>query len=198
LDRPLTVGTRVAINDRVLRVADVRPEKLVMRAAVDEEDIAKVKVGQTVRMSLYAFADRLFVAQVSKIYDEADATRRTFEVDVKFDEVEKQFAAGMTGELAFIMAQRQKALVVPSQAVQAGSLWLVEDGRLVKRTAAVGVGSIERTEITADLKPGQRVVISPIGELRAGDRVGTKFMDPIAAAGLNKKEVEEQPFKAFD
>ena len=32
LDRPLSVGTRLAINDHVMRVADVRPEKLVMRA----------------------------------------------------------------------------------------------------------------------------------------------------------------------
>ena len=198
LDRPLTVGTRVAINDRVTRVADVRPEKLVMRAAVDEEDIARVKVGQTVRMSLYAFADHLFVGKVAKIYDEADATRRTFEVDVKFEEPEKQLASGMTGELAFMLAHRQKALVVPSQAVQAGNLWLIEHGRLVKRPAAVGVSSIERTEITADLKPGEKIVISPIGELHEGQRVRTKFMDPIAAAGLNRKEVEEQPFKAFD
>src|SRR5688500_1775298 len=43
LDRPLSVGTRVAINDAVMRVADVRPDKLVMRAAVDEEDVTKVR-----------------------------------------------------------------------------------------------------------------------------------------------------------
>jgi multidrug efflux pump subunit AcrA (membrane-fusion protein) len=198
LDRPLTVGTRVAINDRLLRVADVRPEKLVMRAAVDEEDIAKVKVGQTVRMSLYAFADRLFAGKVAKIYDEADATRRTFEVDVQFDEIEKQLASGMTGELAFILAQRAKTTVVPSQAIQNGSLWVVAGGKLSKRQANAGVGSIERTEITSGIKPGEKVVISPIGDLQEGQRVRIKFMDPIAAAGLNKKEVEEQPFKAFD
>jgi RND family efflux transporter MFP subunit len=181
-----------------MRIADVRPEKLVMRAAVDEEDIARVSVDQTVRMSLYAFPDRLFVGRVSKIYDEADATRRTFEVDVRFEEAEKQLAAGMTGELAFILAQRQKAIVVPSQAVQSGNAWLVESGRLVKRPVTPGVSSIERAEIVSGIKPGERVVISPIGELKEGQRVRTRFMDPIAAAGLNKKEIEEQPFKAFD
>jgi multidrug efflux pump subunit AcrA (membrane-fusion protein) len=198
LDRPLTVGTRVAINDRILRVADVRPEKLVMRAAVDEEDIAKVRVGQTVRMSLYAFAGRLIPGKVSRIYDEADPTRRTFEVDVKFDEVEKLLASGMTGELAFILAQRQKTTVVPSQTIQAGNIWVIDNGKLTKRTAEVGVSSIERSEITSGVRPGEKVVISPIGDLHEGQRVRTKFMDPIAAAGLNKKEVEEQPFKAFD
>src|SRR5256714_14305699 len=35
LDRPVTVGTRLAVNDHIMWVADVRPEKLIMRAAVD-------------------------------------------------------------------------------------------------------------------------------------------------------------------
>jgi multidrug efflux pump subunit AcrA (membrane-fusion protein) len=100
--------------------------------------------------------------------------------------------------VAFSRAPRHKTTVVPSQAIQNGSLWVVADGKLARRQASVGVGSIERTEITAGLKPGEKVVISPIGDLQEGQRVRTKFMDPVAAAGLNKKEVEEQPFKAFD
>ncbi|HTL27655.1 MAG TPA: efflux RND transporter periplasmic adaptor subunit, partial [Tepidisphaeraceae bacterium] len=43
LDRPTSQGTRVAINDQIMRVADVSPGNLVMRAAVDEEDIGKVR-----------------------------------------------------------------------------------------------------------------------------------------------------------
>lgn len=58
LDRPMSVGTRMGVNDHVMQVADVRPEQLVMRAQVDEEDITNVHAGQTVRMVLYAFPER--------------------------------------------------------------------------------------------------------------------------------------------
>src|SRR5205085_1314678 len=36
LDRPTSLGTRLAVNDVLMRVADVTPANLVMRAAVDE------------------------------------------------------------------------------------------------------------------------------------------------------------------
>jgi multidrug resistance efflux pump len=35
LDRPIAIGTRMAINDQIMRIADVTPKNLVMRAAVD-------------------------------------------------------------------------------------------------------------------------------------------------------------------
>src|SRR5438445_2118940 len=104
LDRPVTVGTRLAVNDHLMWVADVRPEKLIMRAAVDEEDKVYVKEGQMVRMTLYAYAGRAFTGKVKKVYDKADTDRRTFEVDVEMVEKEPTFSAGMTGELAFVMA----------------------------------------------------------------------------------------------
>src|SRR5690348_5494849 len=51
LDRPTSLGTRVAINDHLMQVADVRASNLVMRAQVDEEDVIGVKTAQTVRMT---------------------------------------------------------------------------------------------------------------------------------------------------
>src|SRR5439155_25807777 len=97
LDRPTSIGTRVAINDVLTRVADVKPANLVMRAAVDEEDIAKVSVGQVVRMTLYAFPNQVFSGKATKIYDQADPERREFGVAVRFDQPKERFSPGMTG-----------------------------------------------------------------------------------------------------
>src|SRR5205807_2030871 len=104
LDRPVALGTRVAVNDHVLSTADVRPENMVMRAQVDEEDITQVRVGpehpQVVKMSLYAFPNQSFEGTVTKVYDKADPDRRTFEVDVTLNAPHPKMAPGMTGELA--------------------------------------------------------------------------------------------------
>ena len=191
LDRPASPGTHLAINDHVMQAADVRPENLVMRAAVDEEDMTNVRDGQEVRMTLYSFPDRVFTGRVSKIYDKADAERRTFEVDVTLEQPNDRMSAGMTGELAFVMDARDGAAVVPSQALQAKKLYTVKDGKLAATDAHVGLTSVERVEVVSGLNVGDRVVISPVGALREGQAVRTTYVDPVAAAGLNKPKPKE-------
>ena len=198
LDRPTSIGTRLAENDQVMRIANVQPANLVMRAAVDEEDIVGVRTDQVVRLTLYALPGEVLTGRVARVYDEADPNRRTFEVDVQLVPPDPRLAPGMTGELAFILASKDKAIVVPSQAVQNGNVWVVRDDRLVKTTPRLGLTSVERVEVVSGLQPGDRVVISPIGSMAEGQHVRTNWVDPVAAAGLNKPEVEEQPFKSFD
>ena len=197
LDRPVTVGTRLAVNDHIMWVADVRPEQLIMRAAVDEEDKVYVKEGQVVRMTLYAYAGRTFEGKVKKVYDKADTERRTFEVDVEMVNKEPTFSAGMTGELAFIMAEKASAWVIPSQAVQSGVVWTVKDGALARADVKLGLKSIERVEVISGLTAKDEVVISPMDSPAEGQRVRAKFMDPTAAANLNKPKVEKA-FQAFN
>ena len=138
-----------------------------------------------------------FQGKVSEIYPKADASRRTFEVDVAFDTTDESLRAGMTGELAFILEDRPRSLIVPAQAVQAGAVWTVRDGRLVKSDARLGIRSIERVEVASGMQIGDTVVISPIGGLKDGQavRVGST-VDPKIAADLNKPK-EAEVFKAF-
>jgi RND family efflux transporter MFP subunit len=191
LDRPASPGTHLAINDHVMQVADVRPENLVMRAAVDEEDMTHVRDGQEVRMTLYSFPDRVFTGRVAKIYDKADPERRTFEVDVAPEQPDPRMSAGMTGELAFVIEARAEAAVVPSQALQGKRLYTIRDGKLSGVDAKIGLTSVERVEVVDGLKVGDRVVISPVAGLREGQAVRTTFMEPVAAAGINKPKPKE-------
>jgi multidrug efflux pump subunit AcrA (membrane-fusion protein) len=197
LDRPTSIGTRVAINDAIMRVADVTPENLVMRAAVDEEDVANVSVGQMVRMTLYSFTGRVFTGTVTKIYDQADPERRTFEIDVRLNQPNDRLSPGMTGELAFVMAAKDSAIVIPAQAVQNGSIYLVRHDRLTKIPAQLGIKSVERVEVLSGLQNGDRVVISPAADMPEGKRVRPEYMDPATAAGLNKPAVASSGFKGF-
>lgn len=195
LDRPVSLGTRLAINDHLMQVADVSPSNLVMRAQVDEEDVAKLRTDadppQMVIMTFYSFPNEVFRGTVQKLYDKADADRRTFEVDVKLPVSEKRFLAGMTGELAFVMDSKAKALVVPSQAVQDGRVYAIEGGKVKPLDVSIGIRGVERAQVLQGISVGQRVLISPVGDLRPGQTVRQKFVDPIAAAGLNKPKEKE-------
>lgn len=197
LDRPIPSGSRAAINDHLMQIADVRPEKIVMRAQVDEEDRNKLRADQTVKMTLYAFPGEIFTGRVDKIYDKADPVRRTYEVDVRLPKPDPRFAAGMTGELDFIIAAKDKALVIPSQAAQGGYAWVVRDGRVYKTAITVGLTSVERVEITSGLTAGDRIVISPVQGLADGQAVRTTYTDPAIAAAINKPKEESSSFKGF-
>ena len=168
-----------------------------MRADVDEEDVANVSEGQTVRMTLYSFPGQVLRGKVTKIYDQADESRRTFEVDVQLDDPNERLQPGMTGELAFVIATRDRALVIPAQALQDGGVYVVRDKRLDKVTVETGLKSIERIEVLSGLSPGVQVVITPATTMRAGQVVRTKYMDPVAAAGLNKPPPIVEAFKSF-
>jgi multidrug efflux pump subunit AcrA (membrane-fusion protein) len=197
LDRPTSLGTRVAVNDHLMLVADVSAKNLVMRAAVDEEDKNKVHPGQVVRMTLYSFPGESFEGAVDRIYDQADLQRRTFEIDVKMSRPDDRFSPGMTGELAFIMGEKTRAVIVPAQAWQDGALWTIRDQQLKRLEARIGLRSIERIEVISGLPEDADVVISPIGTMKEGQRVRMERIDPAVAAGLNKHE-EKDGFKGFN
>lgn len=192
LDRPVSEGTYVAVNDPIMQVADVKPENLVMRASVDEEDIARVEVGKPVTMVLYSLpGEPPLEGKVKQIYPKADAERRTFEVDVQLDKPDDRLRPGMTGELAFQTAAKEKALVVPSQAVQDGKLYVVRDGRVKAIHAKIGIRGIAMTEVLDGIQPGDRVIISPVGEIKEGQSVRTSYVDFLAAARQNKPAARE-------
>ena len=85
LDRAVSAGNRMRINDHLMQVANVSPGGMVSRAAVDEENRTQVWEGQGVRVTLYAYTGQVFSGRVVTIYPKADLDRRTLEVDVKID-----------------------------------------------------------------------------------------------------------------
>lgn len=201
LDRPTSQGTRVAINDTLMRVADVRASELVMRAQVDEEDVTHCRIGQIVRMSLYAFPGEPITGKVVRIYNEADRDRRTFEVDVSFDQASEKLSAGMTGELAFIISEKESADVLPATAFQNGAIYIVRDGKLIRTDAKIGLSSFERIEVLSGIAPTDQVLISPIGSIAPDARVSTQTVDPDEAVGIIRKDAkaaEGTPFKGFN
>jgi multidrug resistance efflux pump len=207
LDWPVPNRTRLAINDEIMTIADVRPEKLVMRAAVDEEDKNKLFTGQIVKMTFYSFPDDKFLGRVKTIYAKADPQRRTFEVDVEIvrpttmpatqsttlaiqsttqPDRYQRFAAGMTGELAFVEQQKDRANILPRQALQGDSFYIVKNGRIDKIPAQAGVRNVTRVEVLGGVDPQALVLLSPIGTYEVGEHVRTQFIDPRVAADLNK------------
>jgi multidrug efflux pump subunit AcrA (membrane-fusion protein) len=186
----------VGINQKLVLVA--APDDMLMKAAVDEEDVTRTRIGQKVEMQLYAFQDRdnlgkprIFQGKVTEILPSANLTNKTYEVKVAFDRKPELLRVGMTGELNFIEEESglKEALIVPTSAVLDKKVYREKAGGIGRSYEAVpvelGVRTLDRVEIRSGVKEGDVVVLDakqvapvklppqkqPVVPTRTGDEV---------------------------
>ena len=140
---------------------------LRVTAEVDEEDIARVRVGQKVVLRADALPGRLLDGTVSEITPKGDPVARSYRVRIKLANPD-ELKVGMTVDANLIVAERDNALLVPATALQSDAVWVVNDGRLHRQPVRVGVTGSGRVEILDGLAPDARVVDSPGPDLREG------------------------------
>ncbi|HXV75395.1 MAG TPA: efflux RND transporter periplasmic adaptor subunit [Candidatus Polarisedimenticolaceae bacterium] len=150
---------------------------IYLSAQLDEVDVAKVEVGQPVRITIDAYPDRDFSGTVTRVAPyvvDIEQHSRTFEIEVEFDDAE--FAArllpGTSADVEVILDTKPDVLRVPTYALIDGRrVLLVEDGRLVSRDVTTGLRNWSFTEIERGLAPGEPVVVSlDRAEVKSGAR----------------------------
>jgi HlyD family secretion protein len=99
-------------------VADLK--SLIIRVNLNEVDIAKVQVGQPVRVTLDAYPQKTFtgkvrfVAPAAKVVDKI----KVFEVEVALDHLDEAFRTGMSANVEILGERRPGALSIPLEALQ--------------------------------------------------------------------------------
>jgi len=99
-------------------VADLK--SLIIRVNLNEVDIAKVRVGQPVRVTLDAYPQRIFtgkvhfVAPAAKVVDKI----KIFEIEVALDQLDESFRTGMSANVEILGERRARAVSIPLEALQ--------------------------------------------------------------------------------
>jgi RND family efflux transporter MFP subunit len=102
----------------VFTVADL--QSLIVKVNLNEVDIAKVKVGQAVRITLDAYPQKAFTGKVRFVAPAADLVEKikVFKVEVALDELTEAFKTGMSANVEILGEKRDKAVSVPLEALQ--------------------------------------------------------------------------------
>ena len=116
----------------------------VVEMLVDEVDIVKLRTGQQVLITLDAYGNAVFEAEVSKIYPRKDERSQTFTVEALFKQPPEKLYPGLAGEGNIIIAQRDSALVIPKTYLIDGDRVLTEDGPV---TVTLGLQNLDQVEI---------------------------------------------------
>lgn len=136
-------------------------------APIDEVDAAKVKLGQSSRITLDAIKGRTFFGKVKRIAPyvlELEKQARTVEVEVEFTALPKteNLLVGYSADVEIVHDMHEKALRIPTQTLMEGKRVLLyrSDGKLVERSVVTGLANWEYTEIISGLNEGDQIVSS--------------------------------------
>lgn len=130
----------------------------VIEMLVDEEDIVKVKQGQKVFLSLDAYPQTVFKASVHKILPKKDERNQTFLVEAIFEETPEVLLPGLSGEGNIVVAQREKALVIPRKYLIGKNRVRTKDGIV---EVVTGLQSLDSVEIKKGLTASTEIY--PVG-----------------------------------
>lgn len=192
-----------------MTIAD--PDSLMTEVNVDEADIARIQLGQSVAVYAAAFPDIALEGEVESIPLSPRSTApgaassslaRSYSVKVRLrDTGDLALRPGMTCRAEIYTDSGNEVLAVPVQAVlsnnEAGTrsgggeppaeefhLFVENDGRAQRRVVKVGASDDSYQEIRDGLSPGESVVIGPYKILRhLKDGEALKVIDSGIATG---------------
>jgi RND family efflux transporter MFP subunit len=146
------------------------PKPLQVVAEVNEEDIPRVALGQTVLFRTDAFPDRALEGIVSEITPMGDVAAKTFRVKVALPD-DTPLKPGMSVEANIITREKPNALLVPADALQGDIVFVVDGARARKRNVTVGIRGTRIIEILSGLADGERIASPAATDLKDGVRV---------------------------
>ena len=181
------VGTTNNAGSVIMEIADL--SQMLLKAQVDEANIAPVEVGQDAKIFINAYTDREYDGKVQKIALKrqvaADGTG-TFEVEILMDlEEGETLYSGLSASTDIVVEHFYDAMIVPSQAVvdrrieelpediKNGNelvdlnktftrvVYRVVDGKTVATPVSVGPSDLTQTVITEGLSRDDIVVTGP-------------------------------------
>lgn len=144
----------------------VKIEKVLVKIAVPENEIGKIKKGMKAGFLISALGNKSYEGVISHVGVVADRFSRTYEVKILVDNTSLEMKPGMVCDVNLAMEEGNQQLLVPYQAVtvdKAGKsyVWRIHpDNKTVER-AEVTLGPIEQNGIVvlSGLVTNDRVVV---------------------------------------
>ncbi|MGL6291787.1 MAG: efflux RND transporter periplasmic adaptor subunit [Silanimonas sp.] len=165
-------GNLIALNAPVYRIVDNSHLEAVLN--VPEREMRTMRDGLPVRMVVDALAGEVFQGEVDRISPVVDAQTGTFRVVGVF-RGQPQLKPGMFGRLSIVYEERDAALTVPRVALVEGAgesaVFVVEDGKAVRRVLRLGYINGEFAEVVEGLEAGENVITQGRVAVRDGAEV---------------------------
>ncbi len=168
LRRDGEVGEIAEAGQILFRVGVMKPLRLV--AEVNEEDVPRVAIGQTVLLRTDAFPGRRLEGTVSEITPMGDPIAKTYRIKVGLPE-DTPLMPGMSVEANVVTREKPGALLIPADALQGATVFVIDGNKVRKRAIEIGIRGARAAEVLSGLAEHERVASPAAPGLTDGQRV---------------------------
>ncbi|MGQ0723528.1 MAG: efflux RND transporter periplasmic adaptor subunit [Candidatus Eiseniibacteriota bacterium] len=172
--REVSPGAFLRAGSRITDLAQLDELKVVF--AVPERYAADLHRGREVTVSTTAYPGYELSGKIDVVDPTLDPATRSVRVIARMENPEQRFRPGMSANVRSVLAARESALTVPSEAVFAeGAEFLVyvvqEDGTVARTPIQLGIRLTGSVEVVQGLTEGQLVVRAGHQKLYPGAKV---------------------------
>lgn len=157
-------GKVYSINKRTGEMINTQTPIAVIGAAdhfyielqIDEFDIAKIKLGQKVLISMDSYKGVVFEAILDKIYPLMNERTRTFKAEASFIKKPENIFPNLSAEANIVIQIKDKALTIPRSYLLDDTYVLLANKE--KRKINVGVRDYEKAEVLSGLSVNDALI----------------------------------------
>jgi HlyD family secretion protein len=175
------VGDRGA-KGYVVSIADLND--LEVELDISQNDFAKLRSNQRAVVTTDAYPDLKYDGFIKEISPEANRQKATVQIKVKVLRPDAHLRPEMNASVGFVAdakprrqagsAPEKPVVIVPAGAVKENGVFVVLDGKAVRRTVKTGAAGPSGIRIEEGLIGGEELIIAPPAGLKDGDKVRTK------------------------
>jgi len=164
LDQPYP-GVNIIPSGATFTIAD--PSSIYLRSEIDEEDVTKVKVGQSTLIALDSFPDQEIESKINYIAFTPIQGQTSTVYQIKFEldlpNSDLKYKVGMNGDAKIKLAEVKDVQTVPVEAVfeekDEKFVYLrTEKSKIERRVVKTGLENDTDVEITDGLKEGETII----------------------------------------
>lgn len=163
------LGGIIDQSTEILTILD--PRLLWVDAEIYERDIAAVRIGQGVEVSVPAYPAEAFAGIISYISDILKESTRTITVRTEVENKDFKLKPGMFASIRISLNHQTQALVLPETAVLDDQdhkmIFIKKDGKFIPRHVDIGIKDNGYLEILSGVQAGDEVVTRGNYQLRS-------------------------------
>jgi len=161
IERNATVGASVGTDANLFKIIDL--SRVWIDANVFEKDLARVRMGQEVKVNLPALPGSTYTGRVILIDSVVDPETRTIKVRTEVANPDSRLKPDMFANVEIVTDLNRSAISVPQTAVlnDGGKtvVFVAEGNGYQKREVHTGIQNGDRLEIVEGLSAGEKVVV---------------------------------------
>jgi membrane fusion protein (multidrug efflux system) len=190
--RMVKEGNLIQNSQALFRIVDTNPLEAVLN--VPERELAILRAGMPVSLSVDSSPGRTFAGEIARISPVIDPASGTFRVTCEFRDGSGELKPGMFGRIGVVYAQRENALTVSREALIEGdgatAVFVIRDGKARRVPVQLGMLNGGLVEILQGVEEGDQVVTTGKVTLRDGVDVQVLNGEPAAAIAQGNAAAE--------